>query len=248
MPLKLGQLKRTPRLPTMVASSLSREIAEGRLKPGDRLPTEHALSETFGVSRNVIREAMARLRSEGLVWSQRGSGAFVAKQSNVSVLKVDADTLRDPGSFASIFELRGMIEVQSGALAAERRSDQDIEELAGFVAEMQSSLYGSVAWIDADLAFHRSVAKATGNTYVVDVIGFLAGRVRESILLTGSHYRTDYMARVTVDEHLAILEAIRAGDAAAAQSSMAYHINQARRRLQLEGDCDPPPGNALAAV
>jgi DNA-binding FadR family transcriptional regulator len=65
--LKLDLISRGPHLPALVASSISREIAEGRLKPGDQLPTEQALARTFGVSRNVVREAIARLRSENRV-------------------------------------------------------------------------------------------------------------------------------------------------------------------------------------
>ena len=78
MTLKLDKVNRGPHLSTLVASSISREIAQGRLKPGDQLPTEQALATTFGVSRNVVREAIARLRSEGRIWSQQGRGAFVA--------------------------------------------------------------------------------------------------------------------------------------------------------------------------
>ena len=74
MALKLDKVSRGPHLPTLV----SREIAQGRLAPGAQLPTEQALAQTFGVSRNVIREAVARLRSEGRVWSQQGRGAFVS--------------------------------------------------------------------------------------------------------------------------------------------------------------------------
>ena len=79
MTLKLDKVNRGPHLSTLVASSISREIAQGRLKPGDQLPTEQALATTFGVSRNVVREAIARLRSEGRIWSQQGRGAFVAE-------------------------------------------------------------------------------------------------------------------------------------------------------------------------
>ena len=89
MNLKLDKVNRGPHLSTLVASSISREIAQGRLKPGDQLPTEQALATTFGVSRNVVREAIARLRSEGRIWSQQGRGAFVADASNATVLTID---------------------------------------------------------------------------------------------------------------------------------------------------------------
>ena len=92
MALKLGKLNRGPHLPALVASSISREIAQGRLKPGDQLPTEQILATTFGVSRNVVREAIAKLRSEGRVWSEQGRGAFVTENTDLLVLTIDRDT------------------------------------------------------------------------------------------------------------------------------------------------------------
>ena len=94
MTLKLDKVNRGPHLSTLVASSISREIAQGRLKPGDQLPTEQALATTFGVSRNVVREAIARLRSEGRIWSQQGRGAFVVESNNPTVLTIDYEALQ----------------------------------------------------------------------------------------------------------------------------------------------------------
>src|SRR6478736_6670295 len=106
MTLKLDKVNRGPHLSTLVASSISREIAQGRLRPGDQLPTEQQLAQTFGVSRNVVREAIARLRSEGRIWSQQGRGAFVADATNPTVLSIDRDALQEGDAFASLFELR----------------------------------------------------------------------------------------------------------------------------------------------
>ena len=75
--MKIGALGRAPQLPSRVAAAITAEIAEGRLREGDRLPTEQALAEKFGVSRNVVREAISRLRSDGVVQSRQGVGAFV---------------------------------------------------------------------------------------------------------------------------------------------------------------------------
>jgi GntR family transcriptional repressor for pyruvate dehydrogenase complex len=129
VPLKLDLISRGPHLPALVASSISREIAEGRLKPGDQLPTEQALAKTFGVSRNVIREAIARLRSENQVWSKQGRGAFVAEAANSAVLAITDGDLSAGDAFASLFELRGIIEVQGAAIAAARWTAEDIDEM-----------------------------------------------------------------------------------------------------------------------
>src|SRR5689334_12440796 len=99
--MKLPAIKRQTHLPTQVAHLIMQEIAAGRLKPGDQLPTEHALAESLGVSRNVVREAIARLRSDGIVQSRQGVGAFLARVAPAATLRIDAESLKDLGEFQS---------------------------------------------------------------------------------------------------------------------------------------------------
>ncbi|MBN9551584.1 MAG: FadR family transcriptional regulator [Alphaproteobacteria bacterium] len=235
MTLKLDKVNRGPHLSTLVASSISREIAQGRLKPGDQLPTEQALATTFGVSRNVVREAIARLRSEGRIWSQQGRGAFVADATNATVLTIDYETLQRADSFRNLFELRGMLEVQIAALAATRRSDADIAAMEEALDGMRTAPYGSVAWLKNDLGFHRAVAEATQNPYMGQFVVFVSERVRESILAAGNQQRSDDMARTTLGEHERILAAIKAGDAKGASAAMTRHLAGAASRVGLPG-------------
>lgn len=235
MTLKLDKVNRGPHLSTLVASSISREIAQGRLKPGDQLPTEQALATTFGVSRNVVREAIARLRSEGRIWSQQGRGAFVADATNATVLTIDYETLQRADSFRNLFELRGMLEVQIAALAATRRSDADIEAMERALDGMRTAPYGSVAWLKNDLGFHRAVAEATRNPYMGQFLIFVSERVRESILAAGNQQKSDDMARTTLGEHERILTAIKAGDAKGASAAMTRHLAGAASRVGLPG-------------
>jgi DNA-binding FadR family transcriptional regulator len=233
VPLKLDLINRAPHLPALVASSISREIAEGRLKPGDQLPTEQALARTFGVSRNVVREAIARLRSENRVWSKQGRGAFVAEAGSSPVLAIVDDELRAGEAFASLFELRGIIEVQGAALAAGRRAAADVKEMRKCRTAMAEAPYGSVAWLREDVNFHLAVAKATHNTYIVQLLIFIAERVRESILAS-SGKRSDEMAQATIAEHDRILKAIEAGDDRAAAEAMRVHLDNAATRVGLK--------------
>ncbi|RWD71094.1 FadR/GntR family transcriptional regulator [Mesorhizobium sp.] len=235
MTLKLDKVNRGPHLSTLVASSISREIAQGRLKPGDQLPTEQALATTFGVSRNVVREAIARLRSEGRIWSQQGRGAFVADATNATVLTIDYETLQRADSFRNLFELRGMLEVQIAALAATRRSDADIVAMEQALDGMRTAPYGSVAWLKNDLGFHRAVAEATQNPYMGQFLVFVSERVRESILAAGNQQKSDDMARTTLGEHERILAAIKAGDAKGASAAMTRHLAGAASRVGLPG-------------
>ena len=234
MILKLDKVSRGPHLPTLVASSISREIAQGRLKPGAQLPTEQALSQTFGVSRNVVREAIARLRSEGRVWSRQGRGAFVSEASDSTVLTIDYDGLRGADAFRDLFELRGILEVQAAGLAGARRTDDDIASMREAHEAMTAAPYGSIAWLKADLGVHRAIAAATGNGYMVQFIGFVSERVRESILASGNQHKSDEMAKATLNEHERILDAVEAGDVAGAQEAMRLHLAGAAERVGLK--------------
>ncbi|HEX4766666.1 MAG TPA: FadR/GntR family transcriptional regulator [Lichenihabitans sp.] len=231
MSLKLGKVSRGPHLPTLVASSLSREIAQGRLLPGAQLPTEQSLAQTFGVSRNVIREAIARLRSEGRVWSQQGRGAFVSDTPHTTVLTIDHDVREGADAFRSLFELRGILEVEAASLSAERRKPEDLDIMRAAQAAMTGALYGSTAWLDADLALHRAVATATRNNYIVQFLGVVAERVRDSILVSGNKHRSDDLSQLTLGEHEAILDAIEARDPVEARRAMAHHLANAARRV-----------------
>ncbi|WP_082478591.1 MULTISPECIES: FadR/GntR family transcriptional regulator [unclassified Rhizobium] len=243
MMLKLDKVNRGPHLSTLVASSITREIAQGRLKPGDQLPTEQALAQTFGVSRNVVREAIARLRSEGRIWSQQGRGAFVADVPNSTVLTIDHDALHPAEAFRNLFEIRGILEVQIAALAAERRTETDLQAMREALATMAAAPYGSVTWLKTDLEFHRTVAAATQNTYMAPFLMFASERVRDSILASGNQRRSDDLASITLGEHQQILDAIEAGDPVAAHKAMHLHLAGAAQRVGL-----PPASDASQSV
>ncbi|MBN9016410.1 MAG: FadR family transcriptional regulator [Rhizobiales bacterium] len=239
MTLKLDKVSRGPNLSTLVASSISREIAQGRLKPGDQLPTEQKLAVTFGVSRNVIREAIARLRSEGRIWSQQGRGAFVSDEPNATVLTIDYDALQQATAFRSLFELRGILEVQAAALAAQRRTDADVAAMRDALETMNNVPYGSVTWLTNDLNFHKTVASATGNAYMVQFLMFVSERVRDSILASGNQKKSEELARVTIGEHQRILDAIEARDPDAARLAMLAHLSGAASRVGLPAEPAP---------
>jgi DNA-binding FadR family transcriptional regulator len=250
--LNLDKVSRGPHLPTLVASSLTREIAQGRLKPGDQLPTEQALASTFGVSRNVVREAIARLRSEGRVWSQQGRGAFVSDTTPTTVLKIEHDDSQPVDAFIALFQFRSILEVHGAALAARLRTEGDLERMRGAVEAMASAIYGSVAWLNGDVEFHEAIAAGTHNPYVMQVVAFVAERVRASILAVGEH-RSDDMAQVTEREHWHILAAIEAQDEVAARDAMQAHLAGAAQRVGLlpqweRADAQPKFAAASATV
>ena len=131
-------LGRAPNLPSQLARMISDEISGGRFKAGERLPTERELAETFGVSRNVVREAIARLTFEGTVEPRQGSGVFVLGTSAIAALRLDAEMLRDRSLFANLFELRSILEGEAASLAAARTQASDRDKGGAQATRRQS--------------------------------------------------------------------------------------------------------------
>jgi GntR family transcriptional repressor for pyruvate dehydrogenase complex len=230
--MKLSPLERRVHLPTRVAELISAEIRSGRLKPGDRLPTEQELSARLGVSRNVVREAIARLRSDGIVESRQGVGAFLRRAGPGGALRFDARVLEDLEHFQHVFELRAILEIRVAGLAAERRDPQGMKDLKAALERMRGSEKWEQGGVDADLDFHRAVARATGNPSIGKVSSFITEQIRESIAKTREAMKSvAEVMDITIAEHVAIYEAIRAGSPLAARKAMSRHISNAAARL-----------------
>lgn len=230
---RISTLGRTPQLPSRVAAAITSEILEGRLKHGDRLPTEQSLAVKFGVSRSVIREAIARLRSDGVVQSRQGVGAFVISSGESGTLRIDADLMSDRLVFRDVFEMRAILEIRAAGLAAHRRNSEQMAAMVDAFGRMKSSVNWAEDGVTADMEFHRAVAAASGNAYVAMVVGFFLGQMRQSIMFM-RHNQNDTGGRMiatNIAEHEAILDAIGAQDAEAATAAMRRHITGASERL-----------------
>lgn len=231
MKLRIGQIDRTQHLPTRVATQITTEIMEGRLRPGDRLPTEHELAEACGVSRNVVREAIARLRSDGVVESRQGVGAFVLEPARSSIIRIDANSLKDRQNLERLYELRGLLEIDTAGLAAMRRTKRQLQIIEKSIVRMRNSDDWSEDGVDADLEFHHAIAGASGNAYVERFVIFLSEQVRETMVAARKSLELEGIIDVTVGEHVAVLEAIEAEDPPAAIEAMRTHIKGSARRL-----------------
>jgi len=228
-------LGRAPNLPSQVARMISDEILSGRLRGGDRLPTERELAETFGVSRNVVREAIARLTFEGAVEPRQGSGVFVLANEAISTLRLDAEILRDRSLFTNLFELRSMLEVEAAGLAAARRGRKHLTAIGAALQRLHDT-QGTPQAVDADLEFHRAIARASDNIYVAIFIKFISEHVRASIAKANERVDAAARGRINKEEHGAIYEAIKAKDVERARESMRRHIRKAMGRLGLTRD------------
>lgn len=231
--MDFGQISRSEHLPARIAAKIGREITEGRIAPGEKLPTEHLLATTFGVSRSVVREAIAQLRNEGLVETRQCVGAFATEIERRQSLRIEQGDLANRGSFRDLFQLRIPLEVEAARLAAIHHTPQDL----GKIDEALQQMTGAEKWTEqgivADLAFHRAIAAATHNEYFLLFIGFIAERISLAINAARAAAILEEIVEVTIAEHVSIRNGVSARDPVQAEEAMRHHLNGAAARLDL---------------
>jgi GntR family transcriptional repressor for pyruvate dehydrogenase complex len=223
-----------------LAVRLSDQIERGDLNPGDRLPTEAALAAEHGVSRSVVREAVHRIKSRGLLVSRQGSGVFVAAPSEQKALAFDPKVLESVQAVVHVVEIRRVLEGEMAALAAVRATRSQITGLRRALAALDSAVASGRDGVDEDLAFHRAIGEATGNPQFSLLLGFLEQYLREAMRITRGNEarRADFMEAVRM-EHRAIVDALIARDAAAARRAATQHLVHGERRLERGGVIKP---------
>ena len=231
MAKRSADIGETATLPQRVVSVLLRDIETGTLPPGARLPTEQQLSAKLGVSRNVVREAIAQLRADGLVEARQGIGAFVLAPEQRAVIRIDRETLKEAGNIERLFELRSILETEAAALAAVRRTAQQLSAIKAHLDRMSGEEKWEDGSIDADLAFHREIALSTGNGYIHSFISFVCEQIRQTIYLARQTNPLHDLVRVNVAEHVRIYEALKAGHPDNAAEAMRLHIFGAAARV-----------------
>ena len=216
-----------------LADDLRQRIDSGHLRPGDRLPTELALAAQYGVSRTVVREAVSRLRSGGLLVARQGSGVFVAPPDAARPLAFDASVLDQLSAVLEVVEVRRALESEVAALAAERATKAQLKAIQKALAKVDASVVSGSASVDEDLAFHRAIAEATGNAQFPRLLQHLEQYLRNAMVVTRGNeaLKPEYREQVC-SEHRAIVDAIVHGDPVAAAAAASRHMRQAARRLQ----------------
>jgi GntR family transcriptional regulator, transcriptional repressor for pyruvate dehydrogenase complex len=213
-----------------IAQHLVALIRDGVIAAGTKLPTEQSLSRQFGVSRTVVREAISRLKSDGLVESRQGSGVSVVPASLRKSFKLH-EALLGRTQVIALLELRQPLEMASARLAAERHTAEDLQEIVDAQERMNLSLDWSDEGCQADLDFHHAIAKATGNPFYADFMAFLGGALRATILTARSESKNPNIKSITLQEHLEIVQAIETRDPDAAGHAMLLHLQGAKLRM-----------------
>ena len=213
---------------------LSADIRGGRLARGARLPTEQALTAELGVSRTVVREAVAALRADGLVMTRRGSGAYVADPA-AGPFRIVPPGDRSLADVLNVMELRLAVEVQAAGLAAERASRKQLSSIRAAWQAIDGSLQRGEGAVAEDFSFHRAIAEATGNDQFPRFLAYLGSHVipRQSVRLdmdTPAERRL-YLERIQ-GEHTRIVTAISDKDVTEARRAMRDHLTRSLDRYR----------------
>jgi DNA-binding FadR family transcriptional regulator len=218
------------RLSDGIYEHIFERIVAGEFPMNARLPSETELARRCGASRPVVREALARLREDGIIVSRQGSGSYVKRRPDAAILR-----FASVSSIADVqraFEFRAGLESAAAALAAERWEKEDIAEIRSALTALDSCITNGELGVDADVHFHRAIAQATHNPYHIAVQATLQTQIAFGMNLTRSlSLRQESRLRLVQDEHIGIVAAIEARDVARARAAMERHIENARRRM-----------------
>lgn len=229
-------LARPPGLAGDLSEAIRAIIADERLSPGARLPTEMQLAGRFGVSRAVVREAIARLKSEGIVETRQGAGAFVSSDPRRRSFRLTHEQ-GERLDLAEIFELRATVEARAAELAARRHAPADLAAMQGAFAAMRAAFKAGMAGALDDDAFHNAIAAASGNRYLARFIGFLGEQLSETRRLSWApEALSSGKTAAALDEHAAILAAIEKRDAAGAARAARRHALAAAKRFGIPAE------------
>jgi GntR family transcriptional regulator, transcriptional repressor for pyruvate dehydrogenase complex len=218
-----------------IADRLAEEITGGKLPPGARLPTEQEMVAAMGVSRTVIREAVAALRADGLVVTRQGSGAFVSPDADRRPFRLAFTGLPSLAEVLDVMELRASVEVEAAELAARRGSAAARRRVGIALAAIDAALVRGESAIDEDFAFHRAIAAATGNAQFPHFLEYLGRFIipRQSIRVAAHRPEGQRAYLETFQrEHVAIADAILAGDAERARLAMRGHLVNSQERYR----------------
>ncbi|MCE9682946.1 FadR family transcriptional regulator [Halomonas sp. DQ26W] len=214
-----------------VYGSIVDHIIKGEYAEGQRLPSEEKLAWQHGVSRPIVREALARLREDGLIRSHRGAGSFVRLRPSRAMLDfAPLDSLAD---IQRCFEFRMAVEAESARLAALNATAEDREALAAAFALLEQRIRENALGVDADYGFHLAIAHATHNRFFAETLASLEATITYGQRLArglGLRRPTHHLPEVQ-EEHRRIHDCLQGRDAEGAARAMREHLGNSRRRV-----------------
>lgn len=225
----------TPRTTEGLADRIYREllamIIQGDLKKGDKLSTEQTLAEQFNTSRPTVREALSRLRAEGIVTSRQGAGTFVSQQPDPDLPRfMPLESLSD---VRQCLEFRIVVESAAAGLAAAMAEEADLAQIQQALDQLEQAVETKQLGVDEDFNFHVAVARASKNQFFVSVMASIQPHLQFGMNLMRNlslHKSNERLHRVQ-SEHRAVLQAILQRDPQAASAAMREHLENTRLRM-----------------
>jgi len=234
-PLILTPVRPARKLFHEIAERIAAEIIGTKLPPGARLPTEQQMAAAMGVSRTVVREAVAALRADGVVMTRQGAGAFVASEIGRRPFRLAVEGLPSLRDVIDVMELRQAVEIEAAALAAARASPASMREIGQRLSAIEAAIERNESAVDEDFAFHRAIAAATDNPQFWWFLDYLGRFIipRQSIRVAGHQGGGQRIYLQMIQrEHRAIFAAIEARDAARSRSAMRRHLSNSQTRYR----------------
>ena len=226
----------TPKsLSSGVVDRLAEQIMSGQLPVGAKLPSEQEMMRGMGVSRTVVREAVAALRARGLVITRQGAGAFVDRDAGRQPYAIDPEGLGSLESVLDILELRMAVESEAAAIASERATPSQTKAIGEALRVFSRAITSGERAIKEDFAFHQAIAAATQNSRFAEFLEYLGRLIipRQSIrsFEGAPEGPRQYLGRIE-KEHEAILQAIGAHSPKKARDAMRGHLLKSRERYR----------------
>lgn len=221
----------TGSLPDKIYAHVVQAILRGDYAQTGKLPTETVLAGRFGVSRPTVREALSRLRADGIVASQRGSGSYVVRPPGAPAAEVLP--IKNLADIERYYAFRACVEAGAAAGAAEFRNAGDLEAMRAAFEALSMAMESGRVGVDEDVGFHLAIARASHNPFFVLTIETSVGPIRQFMELARGVTEKKDLERVheVQREHQAIIDAIVRRSASDAAEATRAHISAARSRI-----------------
>ncbi len=212
-----------------LTARIERQIRDGELALGQRLPAETVIATNYGVSRPLVREALSRLRARGYIRTVVGRGTFVrhpdASDLAEAIVRHTSLSTDRPITADDLYEARGAVEVLATRMAAERRTNEECEQLAVHMAGMERSVREPAAFAASDAGFHVALAHASHNPLLPTLLSPLLSMMVDGMLRS---HASPAAVEAGLTDHRLILDRVRAHDPDGAAQAMANHLRGSR--------------------
>ncbi|MCL5780862.1 MAG: FadR family transcriptional regulator [Firmicutes bacterium] len=209
-------------------------IARGELNPGDKLIPERELAECMGVGRSAVREAYRALEAIGIIEIKPGEGTFVRKIGNKPMTDImSLAVLTGKDTLFELLELRKIVETEVAALAAVRRTDEDLKEIKNWLEQMKQDIKNANLGDLSDLKFHYAITDAAHNSLLTRLMNSISETMKQEMKTARENlYLTPGTPSRLYEQHKVIYEAIARGDEIAARSAMLKHLSRTEKELK----------------